>query len=292
MNIEAQARCWQQRPRQASTPPSSQPELLSVEKPPQSKTLTPPHSPSIPALSSGVEIVIAHFNEDLEWLGPFVSSCHVYSKGEPVELADEHSECGSSAIEQASPYKSLQQLPNIGRETHTYLTYITTHYDDLPPYMLLLQGDIHSINHGTPAHTDLTLSEIISSTTQLAPGGVLPIGAVMEFSDWQGLVYKQGWVERRGKTLVRSKLTPGEYWKTMFSADSSEQSETKGHPKSVRFVQGACFGVTKDAILHRPRSFWLNVLRYFEELQECNPEEGHYMERLWYSLLDPSVIER
>ena len=57
----------------------------------------------------------------------------------------------------------------------------------------------------------------------------------------------------------------------------------------VRFVQGACYAVTKEAVHRRPREWWGRLLRYFEELAETNPEEGHYMERMWYAIFAPDV---
>jgi hypothetical protein len=31
------------------------------------------------------------------------------------------------------------------------------------------------------------------------------------------------------------------------------------------------------------------MLKWFEELNELNPEEGHYMERFWWAVFDEKV---
>ena len=209
-------------------------------------------------------------------------------------------------------------------QQHTYLHHIATHYNNLPQVTLFLQGDIHSTNEGTPAHTDLTLSELASRATTLSPGAVLPIGLLHTFSAWEAIQYKPDWVRRRGATLVRSKYTPGEFWQEVLfpeaqaiasSASSSQSSPRSGAtnssspsseeptspptkatttplPKEVRFVQGACFAVTREAIHRRPHEWWARMLRWFEDLDECNPEEGHYMERFWWSVFDEGTAVR
>ena len=71
-------------------------------------------------------IVVAHYNEDLEWLTPFdKDSLIIYSKGE------------------LSTVDCIQKvLPNVGREAHTYLTYILEYYDNLPDVVFFTQGKI------------------------------------------------------------------------------------------------------------------------------------------------------
>jgi hypothetical protein len=99
-------------------------------------------------------------------------------------------------------------------------------------------------------------------------------------------------MERRGKTLVRSKHSPESFWRFLFDNDLGRESDLPNGelPDEVRFVQGACFGVTREAILRRPREWWVRALEYFEELNERDPEEGHYMERFWYAILSDDAI--
>lgn len=100
-------------------------------------TITPPPEAVTHPVST-LQLCIAHFNEDLSWLSTNASNCSVYSKSEPPEDPE--------------PFANSTRLPNIGRETHTYLTHIVRNYDSLPHVTLFLQGNIHDINEGTPAH--------------------------------------------------------------------------------------------------------------------------------------------
>lgn len=230
--------------------------------------LSPPLTPrNLNSSTPDFELVIAHYNEDLDWLDDFAPYSTIYSKGDAVK----------------GNYRAVYPLRNIGRETHTYLTHVVKNYDRLAQVTLFLQGNIHDINNGTPAHTDMSVAELVGTASQFEDGQVMPIGKKFEFHDWDGINYKPGWVERRGKGLEHSKLTPGQFWEHIYSSP---------HPKSIQFVQGALFGVTRAAIHRRPRSFYENLLRYFEDLNSRNPEEGHYMERFWYSIFtDDAIVE-
>lgn len=66
-----------------------------------------------------VEIVVARYREDVSWTADLGFPVTVYDKsGEPGPLA----------------------LPNIGRESHTYLTHIVRRYAALAAYTVFIQG--------------------------------------------------------------------------------------------------------------------------------------------------------
>jgi Protein of unknown function (DUF3431) len=219
--------------------------------------------------AASLEIVIAHYNEDLTWLHPYASQVTIYSKGKTPPT---------------NSFNRTLSLPNIGRETHTYLTHIVRTYDSLPSLILFLQGNIHDTNNGTPEHTSQPLSEIISlATSTLSDTQTLPIGRTHFFSDWDGIKYLPSWIQRRGQTLKRTPLSPAQFWERIFH---------EPHPAAVRFAQGALFAATRGAIRRRPKKFYVDLLRYFEELGEVNPEEGHFMERFWFAVLDERAVVR
>ncbi len=112
-------------------------------------------SPSLPPTpdTRTLDLVIAHFDESLDWLASYSTLASVYSKGQ--HTAD------------PSLYREAKILPNWGRESHTYLHHIVHNYDTLADVTLFLQGNIHDINDGTPAHTDLTLDEIVAMAKRL-----------------------------------------------------------------------------------------------------------------------------
>ena len=68
-------------------------------------------------------IVVARYNEDLEWTKNF-SNVIVYNKGNP--LSDDFNE---------------KHLNNVGREGHTYYKHIYDNYDNLADYTIFLQAN-------------------------------------------------------------------------------------------------------------------------------------------------------
>ena len=80
------------------------------------------------------EIVVAHYNEDLRWLVPYADHCHVYHKG-------------GNNWEWPVEFKQWDTLPNVGRESHTYLHHIITNYHCLANVTLFVQGEVKNHIH-------------------------------------------------------------------------------------------------------------------------------------------------
>lgn len=91
---------------------------------------------SIPLIKS--EIVVARYNEDLAWLNKLDDNIiiTVYNKGE------------NNIVKINKPNVKIIKLPNIGRESHTYLHHIISNYDNLADQIIFCQGDsiFHSPN--------------------------------------------------------------------------------------------------------------------------------------------------
>jgi hypothetical protein len=208
------------------------------------------------------EIVVAHFNENLEWLKHVSAEVTVYSKGD-LPTKD---------------FERTSKLPNIGREGHTFLHHIVSRYDTLATTTLFLQGDIYAWNEGTPPHTALSLAEMRERSLTLTGLSATGFGVSGRFKKWNGMEWDKDpkrWLERRGKGMRMSDLTPGHFWQFIFDAEN---------PESVAWTGSGIFAVTSEAIRRRPLPFWQKLLGYFEELNHANPEEGHFLERFWMSI--------
>lgn len=68
------------------------------------------------------ELVVARYNENLDWLSRQQHPFAVYNKGEPLDIACEN-------------------LKNIGREAQTYLRHIIKRFENLAEYTVFLQGN-------------------------------------------------------------------------------------------------------------------------------------------------------
>lgn len=75
-----------------------------------------------------VEIVVSHYDEDVAWMEMYEGLATYYCKGDrlPLRYPQRPVKCHS--------------LPNVGREGHTFLTHIITHYDALADWTVFTQA--------------------------------------------------------------------------------------------------------------------------------------------------------
>lgn len=213
-------------------------------------------------MASRLDVVIAHYNEDLSWLEDG-TDCVIYSKGG----------------EKNAPALPHEKLPNIGREGHTYLHHIIEQYDTLADFTIFLQGKIDD-------HIPLDLDEIKKRALATEPGAVttFPYRELESFEHWDGIPWDDypSWKKWTSMKCVKAARTPGAYWQIFFPG--------RDIPHSVGFPPGALFAVRKEEIHQYPKSFYELVMKEFflGDMESINPETGHFMERFWLSFFSPS----
>ena len=82
------------------------------------------------------EIVIARYNENLEWINEEPFNRHpiiVYNKSDNYDFSKNN-------------ITQIINLPNIGRETHSYLYHIVKNYDNLKEVTIFLPGSVELPN--------------------------------------------------------------------------------------------------------------------------------------------------
>lgn len=70
-----------------------------------------------------IEIVVARYQENIDWLSQYNHFVTVYNKGD-------------------TDFPEQKKLDNIGRESHTYLTHIIDNWDNLADKTFFCQGDV------------------------------------------------------------------------------------------------------------------------------------------------------
>lgn len=196
------------------------------------------------------QIVVARFCENLDWLAPLMHRAYVYNKGIPND-------------------KATVQLPNIGREAHTYLTHIVSFYDTLAPVTVFIQGAIadhaSSIKHMTP------LAFIETAVTEAAEFGVSQNYATVEVpSPYFHPTYR---IKEYANHRIRPAIQNFGDW-------FCNTLRTPSLPNPGYVYWNAIFAVRRDRIHSRPRAFYEGLLA---QVSDCNsPEEAHYLERTWY----------
>lgn len=210
-----------------------------------------------------LDVVIAHYSTDthpepLDWLVQLHkvrpdARIYVYYKGDVPCIPDGvhvHAVC---------------QLPNVGRESHTYLHHILQHYgtnsvaqNTFAQNTLFTQGA--PLEH-RPAR------ELYGEFLAGAQSGLYP--------PTPGALFAPTWRNVGGSIKESVGGTDGgigDWWGHVF-----EKHEP--FPGRLLVIWAAIFNVSRDRILRRPRAFYERAI--VTVAHQVNPEEGHYFERSW-----------
>jgi len=197
------------------------------------------------------EIVVAQYNEKLDWLAPKADHVHVYHKG--------------TDLRPPSTLKlyAWEKIPNVGRESHTYLYHIINNYDKLSEITIFTQGE-GLARAFCFRDIDDVLNQIKKNVTcrvthRMGMGKIYHIGKWKEEFD-------------SGK-MRHAKLTMGEIFKELFGFQP---------PKSIPCCLTGCFAATRHMIKKHPIEFYKKAISFVDD--HVNPEEGHYFERLWNTI--------
>ena len=206
------------------------------------------------------EIVIARYNEDLSWIKKEFKyeKITIYNKGKDDLILPE------------GPKYKIINLPNIGRESHTYLYHIVSNYSNLAERTLFLQGDPYDDMQTQfqffPFTRYKTIAEVKckniiaahcfknSDFTTSVPDRLISKDQMLKFSHY-------GFHKFRERYMPRKKLSDIFFY----------------------MIYGANFAVDKDKILRHNKDYYNQILG---SLDSISPVEGLYMECLWDVLFD------
>lgn len=197
-----------------------------------------------------IEVVVARYREDTAWTHDLGLPCLVYDKsGQPGPLA----------------------LPNVGRETHTYLTHIVRRYETLAQHTVFVQAD--PFDHMGPDANPASFRERILQNVRL---GVKFTGFAWYKlkCDRLGRPHALADPQKAGKWPGYGKDIPvGEVYEALFRGPAPETFLTQA-PAGLLFV-------ARQRILARPEAFYRKALALVEADPEDARNTGHAFERLW-----------
>jgi hypothetical protein len=186
-----------------------------------------------------MDVVVAAYKESLAWLQDLPVSFRVF-----VYLKDAER---LAQVQKEAPRAIVQVLPNVGRESHTYLHHIVTQYESLAPYTFFFQGN----------PWDHVRKDQVEDAIQDVDTDFLPLGGVGD-CDGNGFPHHyQG-------------IPVGKVHKELFGEERD----------SFRFVAGAQFRVSSSHIHKLPKEtyqFLLDKHQSIELLPWC-------MERFWLKM--------
>jgi hypothetical protein len=198
-----------------------------------------------------IEIVIARYDEDLNWLIPYSKQFKItiYNKGPEIEQSL-HNE-----------FFDVINLQNIGREAHSYLIHIVKNYGKMDDVVLFLQGRISDEMDHVYEHPHMYVDEALKygfSAKHIS--FYSPVGWFHDFDP--------------SKIPTLQKLPPGQ----LDILEYIREYIGPIPPCTTHSLRG-CFAASSESISSRPLEFYIRLLKSIPEIN--NPVEIHYLERLW-----------
>lgn len=211
-------------------------------------------------------IVIARYNEDIEWSNKYSSNVLIINKGDKIE-----------GIENQIFY------PNVGREGHSYYKYIYDNYDNLDDYIIFLQGN--PLDHSPNIIKNLdefidnynknknNLMNIDINYTVINCGYNNNNISIEDVKN-NNFIYLSHYINN---TSIRTEEKLWENCKNI--ANTYELIFDKKIEKNLKFIYGAGaqFIVSKEAILKNPKNYYKKLYKILEYTND--PIEGHHIEK-------------
>ena len=213
-------------------------------------------------------IVIARYNEDIEWSKKYSSNVLIINKGERIEGID-----------------NQIFYPNVGREGHSYYKYIYDNYDNLDDYIIFLQGN--PIDHSPNIIKNLDgfmenynkdkenfMNMHININYTLINCGYNSNNISIEDVKNNNFIYLSHFINN---SSIRTEEKLWEKCKNI--ANTYERVFDKKIEDDFKFIYGAGaqFIVSKEAILKNPKEYYEKIYKILEYAND--PIEGHHIER-------------
>jgi glycosyltransferase involved in cell wall biosynthesis len=207
-------------------------------------------------------IVVARYSEDVMWLkGAFCDdNVFIYNKGSLLKSSD------------LPRSWNLNNIPNIGRESHTYLHHIIKNYEKLADVTVFIQGHVvDHISNPDPVAFIWDIAKeafehgVSKNTFSVHPSVTGAPSPWFRVQEWKG-------------SKSRSSGVPfGEWFSSFVGCEYPSMND------KFLWYGGALFAVHRNNILQHPKSFYQRLLSTVND--HPSPEEGHYMERSWYYIM-------
>lgn len=201
-------------------------------------------------------LVVARYNEDVEWTREFPKKI-IYNKGDRSTIPVDLQEC-------------VIDLPNVGRETHTYLYHVITNYDKIDDIIIFTQGNYTDHINATPTK----FKEYFSNIKGLSNNFI-------DCKHWGEFARSYNFnISQHKGNLSNVHLTYGPWYERVFGEKYNE---------STLIYPGAIFSVRKALILSRSKEFYERLIKEVD--YDNAPQECHFMERSWLELFARQLDE-
>jgi hypothetical protein len=200
------------------------------------------------------KIIVARYNENIEWLQSEMENCIIYNKGNKLCLDNEI------------------LLENVGRESETYLHYIITNYDNLPEVIVFTQARLS--DHLSSNVDDINyLLNLKNQAFKISKS----LGYYIHNDVGNSLHWDKEWNLQNGNYYLKDNYKQN---KPITFIDWFRTNININYPNPIKIYMGAIFAVKKENITNKPIEYYKKLL--LEVNHHINPAEGHFFERSWY----------
>jgi hypothetical protein len=213
-------------------------------------------------------VVISYYNENNEsivWLDEIKDKVFFYNKGE---------------IKKNNIFKNYECLPNVGRESHTYLYYIINNYDKLPDYVVFSQANPdENFDNALLSQEIINFEKKMSGENYYFPWKLSFNDVLFGLDDNFRIKHFDKW-KNIDMQIVEMNF--------MEWLDILEIKDIETKLNNYIFSPHGIFFVSKKLILSRSLEFYKKLIKYIDN--HNNPEYGHYFERSWYFIFNCHIV--
>lgn len=209
---------------------------------------------------------ISYFDGDLSWVEQTCANNYlIYVKG---------------TVPADAPPDTIE-LPNVGYNIYSYLTYIIDHYDSLPEVIVFCKNNVFE------RHVSREVFESVCSRKVFTP--------IEEPLRWDRIAFPASVISSDGGFLeLNNSWYVTEYDRRFFHNFDVFYNfvfKSARRPDYLRFAPGANYVVPRDHVLLRSKNFYINLKNFVAHSQySC---ESHFVERsliaIWSSTLREST---
>lgn len=240
-------------------------------------------------------MVVARYCEDISWISRVPPEIEIFIMNKGPD------DCCLPPLSRRHIYETFA-LSNVGREAHSYLSYIVSHFSDLPDKVIFTQGDPfehspHFLNlvteyHQWPRFQPLTLQfkahlppdHIRRRYNETAKDKRIWVDRT-DCTTLDTVFYRDpDFAHFKNQYLLANHLDePVNIANHLFSkAGCQHHKDSTLNIDQVNFSFGAIFAVQRDAILQHDEAIYTRMLGMFES----DDSLPYILERFWMALFD------
>lgn len=205
------------------------------------------------------KIVVARYNENIDWLKPEIEKGNVafYNKGEKLGIPNEI------------------MLPNVGRESETYLQYIIDNYPNFHDVIVFTQAKFS--DHRENVDELNYLLQLKNEAYQL--GFLKSYPPVIHFNKIHPSKYywDEDWNFKFNKWYLSNNYKNN---CPILFKDWFQSNIHHTYPNPISIYSNGLFAVRKELILKHSLDFYKTLI--LEVNHHIDPAEGHFLERSWF----------